>query len=71
MPKVQLGKMITKKICKMGIMMDRRKRLSNGDDDKTMVMATYIGNVLSIPFGEKMIDELKKKPFELGGRCCS
>lgn len=55
----------------MGIVMDRRKRLSNGDDDKTTVMATYIGNVLSIPFGEKMIDELKKKPFELGGRCCS
>ncbi|RVW74997.1 Putrescine hydroxycinnamoyltransferase 1 [Vitis vinifera] len=50
-----------KKTCKMGIVVDGRRRLSSGDEDKSAVMASYFGNVLSIPFGEKMIDELKEK----------
>ncbi|XP_034696719.1 shikimate O-hydroxycinnamoyltransferase-like [Vitis riparia] len=52
-----------KKTCKMGIVVDGRRRLSSGDEDKSAVMASYFGNVLSIPFGEKMIDELKEKPL--------
>ncbi|RVW59749.1 hypothetical protein CK203_096379 [Vitis vinifera] len=52
-----------KMICKMGIVVDGRRRLSSGDEDKSAVMASYFGNVLSIPFGEKMIDELKEKPL--------
>ena len=47
----------------MGIVVDGRRRLSSGDEDKAAVMATYFGKVLSIPFGEKMIDELKEKPL--------
>ncbi|KAJ9692924.1 hypothetical protein PVL29_011846 [Vitis rotundifolia] len=69
--KSAVGENDNKKICKMGIVMDRRMRLSSGDEDKAAVMATYFANVLSIPFGEKMIDEPKVKPFELGGRCRS
>ena len=52
-----------KRICKMGIVVDGRRRLSSGDEDKAAVMATYFGKVLSIPFGQKMIDELKEKPL--------
>ena len=51
------------KTCKMGIVVDGRGRLSSGDDDKTALMATYFGNVLSIPFGEKIIGELKDQPL--------
>nr|CAN83973.1 hypothetical protein VITISV_018429 [Vitis vinifera] len=40
-----------KRICKMGIVVDGRRRLSSGDEDKAAVMATYFGKVLSIPFG--------------------
>ena len=52
-----------KKICKMGIVVDGRGRLSSGDEDKTALMATYFGNVLSIPFGEKIIGDLKEQPL--------
>ena len=52
-----------KKTSKMGIVVDGRGRLSSGDDDKTALMATYFGNVLSIPFGEKIIGELKDQPL--------
>ena len=52
-----------KKICKMGIVVDEKRRLSSGDEDKSAMMASYIGNVLSIPFGEKMITKLKEKPL--------
>ena len=62
-----------KKICKMGIVVDGRKPISNnghdGNDDKSAAatMASYFGNVLSVPFGEKMIDELKEKPLSWVG----
>ena len=52
-----------KKICKMGIVVDEKRWLSSGDEDKSAMMAFYIGNVLSIPFGEKMITEVKEKPL--------
>ncbi|KAA8518069.1 hypothetical protein F0562_015543 [Nyssa sinensis] len=50
------------KICRMGIVVDGRKRISEGDNEKTAMMAAYFGNVVSIPFGEKNIGELKEKP---------
>ncbi|XP_034702253.1 shikimate O-hydroxycinnamoyltransferase-like [Vitis riparia] len=56
-----------KKICKMGIVVDGRRRLNSGDEDKAAAMANYFGNVLSIPFGEKIIDELKEKPLSWVG----
>ena len=56
-----------KKICKMGIVVDGRRRLSSGDEDKDAAMANYFGNVLSVPFGEKIIDELKAKPLSWVG----
>ena len=51
------------KICKMGTMVDGRKWLSNEDKVKETMMASYFGNVLSIPFGKKTINELKEKPL--------
>ncbi|KAJ9692935.1 hypothetical protein PVL29_011857 [Vitis rotundifolia] len=51
------------KICKMGTVVDGRKRLSSGDEVKAAMMASYSGNVLSIPFGKKTINELKEKPL--------
>ena len=40
------------KICRMGTVVDGRKRLSSGDEVKAAMMASYFGNVLSIPFGK-------------------
>ncbi|KAJ9692928.1 hypothetical protein PVL29_011850 [Vitis rotundifolia] len=51
------------KICRMGTVVDGRKRLSSGDEVKAAMMASYFGNVLSIPFGKKTINELKEKPL--------
>ncbi|XP_027150901.1 shikimate O-hydroxycinnamoyltransferase-like [Coffea eugenioides] len=51
------------KICRIGIIVDGRSRLANGDETKAELMEAYYGNVLSIPFGEKKIEELKKKPL--------
>ncbi|KAI4305961.1 hypothetical protein L6164_029286 [Bauhinia variegata] len=48
---------------KMGIVVDGRKRLSNGDKDKEALMGSYFGNVLSIPFGGKLVEELLEKPL--------
>ncbi|KAF8389442.1 hypothetical protein HHK36_026137 [Tetracentron sinense] len=49
--------------CKMGIVVDGRTRLSGGEGDKSSSMANYFGNVLSVPFGEASINELKTKPL--------
>ncbi|KAL6334686.1 hypothetical protein AAG906_021242 [Vitis piasezkii] len=51
------------KICRMGTVVDGRKRLSSGDEVKAAMLASYFGNVLSIPFGKKTINELKEKPL--------
>ncbi|KAK6911206.1 hypothetical protein RJ641_023299 [Dillenia turbinata] len=49
-----------KKICKMGIVVDGRTRLSEDSGEKfSSLMSTYFGNVLSIPFGERIVGELK------------
>ncbi|OIV91029.1 hypothetical protein TanjilG_16989 [Lupinus angustifolius] len=54
-------------IAKMGIVVDGRKclSLSNCGDNKgkNELMGCYFGNVLSIPFGEKPVDELVEKPL--------
>ncbi|KAA8517872.1 hypothetical protein F0562_015339 [Nyssa sinensis] len=50
------------KICRMGIVVDGRKRISEGDSEKAAMMASYFGNVVSIPFAEKNIGELKEMP---------
>lgn len=52
-----------KELCKMGIVVDGRKRLLDNNDEK--LMTCYFGNVLSIAHSEKQIDELIEKPL-----CC-
>ncbi|WVY93244.1 hypothetical protein V8G54_032332, partial [Vigna mungo] len=49
---------------KMGIVIDGRKRLGNGDKNSEAMMECYFGNMLSIPFGEKLVEELVKEPLE-------
>ncbi|XP_027340880.1 shikimate O-hydroxycinnamoyltransferase-like [Abrus precatorius] len=51
-------------VAKMGIVVDGRKRLmGNGDKEKETTMECYFGNVLSIPFGGKPVEELVEKPL--------
>ncbi|XP_061349689.1 coniferyl alcohol acyltransferase-like isoform X2 [Gastrolobium bilobum] len=53
-------------IAKMGIVVDGRKRLGNsggGDTGREAMMDCYFGNVLSIPFGGKPVEELVEKPL--------
>ncbi|KAL5554739.1 hypothetical protein UlMin_042140 [Ulmus minor] len=50
------------KLCKMGIVVDGRMRLS--EDCKEATMASYFGNVISIPFGSKKVEELEEKPLK-------
>ncbi|KAA8517388.1 hypothetical protein F0562_017681 [Nyssa sinensis] len=50
-------------MCRMGIVVDGRKRLREGDDEKVSMMASYFGNVLSIPFSKRKINELKESPL--------
>nr|DAD42705.1 TPA_asm: hypothetical protein HUJ06_000935 [Nelumbo nucifera] len=65
-----LWKMVAKssnddaKRCKMGIVVDGRRRLSmDGEGKTTCSMDTYFGNVLSIPFGDESVSELKTRPL--------
>ncbi|KAI3466615.1 hypothetical protein Pfo_023278 [Paulownia fortunei] len=51
------------KYCRLGIVVDGRNRLIDGDEKEAKLIASYFGNVLSIPFGEKKIEELKEKPL--------
>lgn len=55
------------KICKMSVVVDGRKRLSCGDEDMTTAMASYFGSLLSFPFGEKIVNDLKEKPLSWVG----
>ncbi|KAI5433203.1 coniferyl alcohol acyltransferase [Lathyrus oleraceus] len=50
-------------VAKMGLVVDGRKRLSNGDKNKEEIMSSYFGNVLSIPYGGKSAEELIEKPL--------
>ncbi|KAF3777155.1 hypothetical protein EJ110_NYTH46563 [Nymphaea thermarum] len=46
--------------CRLGIIVDGRSRLSEGPRS---ALFGYFGNVVSIPFGEATIDDLKSKPL--------
>ncbi|KAJ8753397.1 hypothetical protein K2173_019796 [Erythroxylum novogranatense] len=49
---------------KMGIVVDGRNRLSEDEDvDKAKLMGAYFGNVLSIPYGSKRVEELAENPL--------
>ncbi|XP_021297029.1 shikimate O-hydroxycinnamoyltransferase-like [Herrania umbratica] len=48
---------------KMGIVVDGRGRLGEGDKDRASLMSCYFGNVLSIPYGGQKVNELIEKPL--------
>lgn len=49
-------------VAKMGIVVDGRKRLGDkGREESATMMGCYFGNVLSIPFGVKPVEELIDK----------
>ncbi|MED6222740.1 hypothetical protein PIB30_067279 [Stylosanthes scabra] len=50
-------------VVKMGVVVDGRKRLSNCDQSKEATMNSYFGNVLSVPFGGKPVEDLVEKPL--------
>lgn len=50
-------------LAKMGVVVDGRKRLSNGDKNKEAIMGSYFGNVISIPYGGIAAEELAEKPL--------
>ncbi|PIN14815.1 Alcohol O-acetyltransferase [Handroanthus impetiginosus] len=49
--------------CRLGIVVDGRSRLIDGDEKQAKLISSYFGNVLSIPFGQKKIAELNEKPL--------
>ncbi|KAJ4723864.1 putative HXXXD-type acyl-transferase family protein [Melia azedarach] len=52
------------KVSKMGIAVDGRSRLSQGDNEKSkQMMRAYFGNVVSIPFGGEKINQLAENPL--------
>ncbi|KAL2527898.1 HXXXD-type acyl-transferase family protein [Forsythia ovata] len=53
----------TDKFCRLGIVVDGRSRLIDRDENQAKLIKPYFGSVLSIPYGEKKIEELKKKPL--------
>ncbi|KAE8658695.1 60S ribosomal protein L7-4-like [Hibiscus syriacus] len=52
-----------RKISKLGIVVDGRARLGEGDPVRATVMRSHFGNVLSIPYGSETIGELTEKPL--------
>lgn len=57
------GKQGKRVVAKIGIVVDGRKRLCIGDKEKEAMMECYFGNVVSIPFGAKPVEELVEKPL--------
>lgn len=55
------------KSCRLGIIVDGRSRLSCADEyddeNQTVSMSAYFGNVLTIPFGHKKNKEIKERPL--------
>lgn len=45
-------------LCRLGIVVDGRSRLMD-----CIIASSYLGNVLSVPFGDKKTEELKGKPL--------
>ncbi|KAM3701847.1 hypothetical protein ACB098_05G205400 [Castanea mollissima] len=52
-----------KNISKLGIVVDGRTRIGRGDEEKTKILASYFGNLWSLPYGSKTIDDLIEKPL--------
>ncbi|KAM3701843.1 hypothetical protein ACB098_05G205100 [Castanea mollissima] len=52
-----------KNISKLGILVDGRTRIGRGDEEKTKILASYFGNLWSIPYGSKTVDDLIDKPL--------
>ncbi|KAF4376344.1 hypothetical protein G4B88_000032 [Cannabis sativa] len=50
-------------LCRLGILVDGRRELMDGGDDRDKMMRLYFGNVLSIPILEKKASDLKVKPL--------
>ncbi|CAN4078244.1 unnamed protein product [Withania somnifera] len=48
---------------RIGIVVNGRSRLSDGNEDQTKILKRYVGNVLSIPFSEENVGELKENPL--------
>nr|GME17094.1 shikimate O-hydroxycinnamoyltransferase-like [Ipomoea batatas] len=48
---------------KLGVVVDGRIRLSGGDEKQAEQLKGYFGNVLSIPFCDKKIEDLQEKPL--------
>uniref|UniRef100_A0A7C9EZH2 Shikimate O-hydroxycinnamoyltransferase n=1 Tax=Opuntia streptacantha TaxID=393608 RepID=A0A7C9EZH2_OPUST len=58
----QMGEENANKVTKMGIVVDGRSRLREGESEKkAKALASYFGNVLSIPYGEETCGSLKDK----------
>ncbi|KAL5974525.1 hypothetical protein ACLOJK_031190 [Asimina triloba] len=51
----------TGKKCRMGVVVDGRSRLSNGIGPCSL--SSYFGNVLSVPYGEERVEELRTRPL--------
>ncbi|XP_052198123.1 coniferyl alcohol acyltransferase-like [Diospyros lotus] len=60
---VAAGEAEKDKICRMGIVVDGRTRLSDGDSEKLKLMKAYFGNALSIPFGKNKAGDLQERPL--------
>ncbi|KAK7333721.1 hypothetical protein VNO80_30498 [Phaseolus coccineus] len=50
-------------VARMGVVVDGRRRLCQSEKVKEALMGCYFGNVISIPFGEKVVEELMEKPL--------
>ncbi|KAA8544382.1 hypothetical protein F0562_022394 [Nyssa sinensis] len=53
------------KKCKLGIVVDGRERLRGRGGTANLCMQNYFGNVLSIPYSEASVGELKAMPLSL------
>ncbi|XVF23255.1 hypothetical protein REPUB_Repub13aG0020700 [Reevesia pubescens] len=51
------------KVSKMGIVVDGRSRLGEGDEGKASLMGSHFGNVLSVPYGSQTVGELIEMPL--------
>ena len=52
-----------KNISKLGLLVDGRTRIGRGDEEKTKILASYFGNLWSLPYGSKTVDDLIDKPL--------
>ncbi|XP_021910708.1 shikimate O-hydroxycinnamoyltransferase-like, partial [Carica papaya] len=59
----QFAEQNNKVTCTMGIVVDGRTRFINEKNDTAKVMASYFGNVLSVPYGGHKVKELIERPL--------